>query len=87
MRIINNKLIYFNPLNRIKMRKENFTFLYKTKSLIANCIAVWSLLIFTFQELSAQCPLNCDNLVQVSVDDNCEAVITPDVMLEDPGVG
>ncbi len=69
------------------MRKENFTFLYKTKSLIANCIAVWGLLIFSFQELSAQCPLNCDNLVQVSVDDNCEAVITPDVMLEDPGVG
>jgi len=69
------------------MRKEIFTILSNLKPTFAFCLAVCGFWFFSLQDIQAQCPLNCDNLVQVSVDNNCEAVITPDVMLEDPGVG
>ena len=39
-------------------------------------------------EAKAQtCPLACNDLVQVSVDVNCKAEITPDMLLESPGPG
>ncbi|MDX1684036.1 MAG: T9SS type A sorting domain-containing protein [Saprospiraceae bacterium] len=36
-------------------------------------------------KLSAQCPLACNDLIQVSVDSNCTALVTPDMLLEAPG--
>lgn len=56
-------------------------------------LATWMLILLSsinFQgQLNAQtqCPLACNDRVQVSLDDNCRAVITPDVILEAPGPG
>lgn len=46
------------------------------------------LLVLTTGENFAQtqCPLACNNLVQVSMDVDCEVTITPDMMLEGNGV-
>ncbi|HRO74258.1 MAG TPA: hypothetical protein PK611_11340, partial [Saprospiraceae bacterium] len=33
----------------------------------------------------AQCPLSCNNLVQVSMDDDCIVQITPEMVLEGEG--
>lgn len=36
-------------------------------------------------EVTAQCPLACNDRIQVSVDSACQAAITPDMLLEAPG--
>jgi len=47
-----------------------------------------TLILFGFLEAEAQtCPLACNDLIQVSVDANCTAEITPDMLLEAPGTG
>ncbi|MDQ3140744.1 MAG: T9SS type A sorting domain-containing protein [Bacteroidota bacterium] len=70
------------------MRKEFSTIESKLLSLKRICLT--GLLLFSFatvQNLHAQsCPLACDDNVQVSVDEDCIALITPDMILEDPGV-
>ena len=52
-------------------------------------MAVWLGLLLSQQQVQAQaiCPLACNDLVHVSMDTNCIAVITPDMVLEDPGIG
>ncbi|MBK9108962.1 MAG: hypothetical protein IPM92_11515 [Saprospiraceae bacterium] len=69
------------------MRKENFTILFPTKPTLRWFLSIGFVCFLLIQENFAQCPLACDDLVQVSVDNNCEAKITPDMILEDPGVG
>ncbi|MEO6191066.1 MAG: T9SS type A sorting domain-containing protein [Saprospiraceae bacterium] len=45
-------------------------------------------LVFLSSEVNAQsCPLACDDEVNVSLDENCQAVITPDILLEGEGEG
>ncbi len=44
------------------------------------------LVMFMFvgmSSVSAQCPLACNGQVNVSLDENCEAIITPDMVIED----
>ena len=40
-------------------------------------------LLFNLNDLSAQCSLACNSYMQVSLDGNCEALITPTMMLND----
>ena len=49
-------------------------------SLLPALMALW------VTGLNAQCPLACNNLVQVSLDDDCIVEITPDMMLEGQGL-
>lgn len=64
------------------MKRKNFT----PKQTITKGIVSLFLLFFmaVYQPLSAQvyCPLACNDDVQVSVDNNCEALITPEMVLE-----
>ncbi len=68
------------------MKMENFTKLLDSK--LRQCASIGVLTVF-FAVLSlnvqAQCPLGCNNNVQVSLDGSCSAVITPDVVLEGMG--
>lgn len=43
-------------------------------------------LLGSMTQVVAQCPLACNDLVQVSVDEQCTAEITADMLLESPGV-
>jgi hypothetical protein len=70
------------------MRKETFTtqlkgLLLKTKQTFLFCAFIF---VFTTGNVSAQCPLACDNLVQVSLDADCKALITPSMILQDSGI-
>ncbi len=65
------------------MRMVNNT--YKILQRIATRTSFWSLLLvvmFTNTAKAQDCPLACNNLVQVSLDFQCEATITPDIILE-----
>ncbi len=42
---------------------------------------------FIQQGQAQTCPLACNDNVQVTLDTNCLAIITPDMILEDPGAG
>ncbi len=42
---------------------------------------------FTVMAAPGDCPLSCNDLIQISLDQNCEARITPDMMLEGSGDG
>ena len=62
------------------MKKTSFTYLHSLK---------WMVLPLVFTVLCcnfalAQCQLNCNDNVQVSLNEYCEALITYDLMLEDP---
>ena len=48
-------------------------------------LVVWAVLLAAGTRASAQCTLVCNNLVQVSLDGNCEAEIFPDMVLEGGG--
>ena len=51
-------------------------------------LVVMMLFGFIVNEVQAQtCPLACNDNVQVTLDTNCLAIITPDMILEDPGAG
>ena len=63
------------------MKNPIYTLL--TNSLSAFVLAV--LLLSTRTEASAQCVLVCNDLLQVSLDQNCEAEIQPDDILEGGG--
>lgn len=69
------------------MEKETFTL---NKILLLGKLSRTGMLmlfvLFAFQQLNAQqCPLACNNSVQVSLDEDCEVTITPDMMLEGQG--
>ena len=64
---------------------ENSTRLRKAQ--YANSMKYWLVVMLTFMLSNvsfAQCELACNNNVQVSLDGDCEAEITFDVVLEDP---
>lgn len=69
------------------MKKETFTILQLLQKTCRWAMASALVLLLFAQDGLAQCPLACNNLVQVSVDENCKAVITADMILEDPGPG
>lgn len=76
-------MYYLKPFNRlISMNMEIFTNKFRIQSRV---LTLFTLLIFYFtnSHLIAQCTLACDDNVQVSVNQNCQAVITPSMMLED----
>ncbi|HRG31959.1 MAG: T9SS type A sorting domain-containing protein [Saprospiraceae bacterium] len=71
------------------MKKETFTtkinFQTRRQAVFMNALfLLLSFFIIQVQGIS-QCPLACDDDIQVSLDENCEATITPDMILEDPG--
>lgn len=71
------------------MKKESFTKLLTSigRKIFPQLIVAACVSLMFVQTTSAQgCPLACDNLVQVSLDEHCQAVITPDMILEDPGI-
>jgi hypothetical protein len=45
-----------------------------------------AMMVAWISSVNAQCPLACNDLVQISMDDDCNVTITPDVMLEGQGV-
>ena len=63
---------------------------YNQVSRIKRALAIMAMIFVSWNismDLSAQCDaraLACNNLVHVSLDNNCVAVIGPDVILEDP---
>ncbi|MBK9257396.1 MAG: T9SS type A sorting domain-containing protein [Saprospiraceae bacterium] len=59
--------------------KADFSRILKI-SLLPALMALW------VTSLNAQCPLACNNLVQVSLDEDCDVEITPDMMLEGQGL-
>jgi Cohesin domain/Secretion system C-terminal sorting domain/HYR domain/Dockerin type I domain len=70
------------------MKSEKFTLTKHIRfgrfikmSMLSVLLTVW------YSGLQAQCPLACNNLVQVSMDENCIVEITPDMMLEGQGTG
>lgn len=68
------------------MKLENFTRDFRTHLGLAirSCLGLVLLIAFTSQA-NAQCPLACNNLVQVSLDNDCIVEVTPDMMLEGQG--
>lgn len=51
---------------------------------------IWSLfsallLVCSFGQANAQCPLGCNNNVQISLDGDCSVEVTPDMVLEGQG--
>jgi hypothetical protein len=78
-------------LNQFKlMTMKNFTNFITDFSKVKTLGKVISLLLVLSTISSygqSNCPLACNNLVQVSLDGNCEAEITPDMILEAPGAG
>lgn len=66
---------------------ENFT--TKTKTTFDKFIRTGflsaALLLLAFGTASAQCPLGCNNSVQISLDTDCMVEVTPDMVLEGQG--
>ncbi|MBK8885875.1 MAG: T9SS type A sorting domain-containing protein [Saprospiraceae bacterium] len=69
------------------MKSEKFTLTKRIgfdrfikMSMLSALLTIW------YSGLQAQCPLACNNLVQVSMDEDCVVEITPDMMLEGQGV-
>ena len=69
------------------MKLENFTHDYKTLSgrMVTMCFFFLMFLTFGRNANAQSCPLACNNLVQVSLDDDCRVEVTPDMMLEGQG--
>ena len=66
------------------MKKTNFT---KTR-MVKNWLMIVAFLFTSFSvtQLNAQCQLNAEDDVFISVDDNCEAMLTMELFLTDDGV-
>ncbi len=71
------------------MKKETFTTHFNDLFRKGKGILIVSafLSLSMVGKLSSQCALACDNLVQVSLDENCSALITADMLLEDSTAG
>lgn len=69
------------------MKLENFTHDYKTPRgrTVLMCFFFLMFLAFGRNANAQSCPLACNNLVQVSLDDDCRVEVTPDMMLEGQG--
>ena len=70
------------------MKMENFTQIFgsfRKSNLLASLVSAVMLLMATSVYSQSNCPLACNNLVQVSLDANCQATITPEMMLEGEG--
>ncbi len=68
------------------MKLEKITNLTKNFSFALARLGVLTAFLATFTlSLHAQCPLGCNNSVQISLDGTCSAVISPDVVLEGMG--
>lgn len=67
------------------MKKENFTLDKNAGKRIARLSIIPVLLMLFVFQANAQCPLGCNNSVQVSLDNDCEVVVTPDMILEGQG--
>ncbi|MDX1685872.1 MAG: hypothetical protein R3275_11595, partial [Saprospiraceae bacterium] len=64
------------------MRKTNFT--HDRKNVFSNwssLVLISIITLFGLQEVQAQCALACNGNTQVSLDENCEAEITPAMIL------
>lgn len=73
------------------MRRLTFTLAYLKSSFAGQLGRATSIILLCFVAfqpiLSGQsCPLACNDRVQVSLDDECNALITPDMILEAPGI-
>lgn len=79
----------FNIKNRnfYLMRMENFTKNLSQMMLRGSFYGFLLMAMLYSTDAVSQCPLACNNNVQVSMDDDCEVEITPDMMLEGQGVG
>lgn len=68
------------------MKKENFTLKLNTpwRRLASLSILPVFLMLFAFNA-SAQCPLGCNNNLQISLDNDCSVTVTPDMILEGQG--
>jgi hypothetical protein len=69
------------------MKSEKF--ILSNRSYLSNLLKMTimsAMLTLWISDANAQCPLACNNLVQVSVDEDCNVEITPDMMLEGQGV-
>ncbi|MEE9440034.1 MAG: T9SS type A sorting domain-containing protein [Saprospiraceae bacterium] len=69
------------------MKLENFKLNNQStlgKSIKTGLLSTLFLLCF-FGQASAQCPLGCNNSVQISLDDDCMVEVTPDMVLEGQG--
>lgn len=68
------------------MKKENFTLDFYThwRRFAAVGILPVFLMLMTFNA-SAQCPLGCNNNLQISLDNDCSVLVTPDMILEGQG--
>ena len=79
-------MYYLKPFNRfITMKKEKFTKLFLGQFRLMTLVSLF-LIIFSHVETFAQCTLACDDYVQVSVNQNCVATITPKIVLEDSSI-
>ena len=68
------------------MKKENFTLDLSTPlKRIARLSILPVLLIMLSLQANAQCPLGCNNSVQISLNNDCEVTVTPDMILEGQG--
>ncbi len=67
------------------MKKEKFTKLFLGQFRLMTLVSLF-LIIFSHVETFAQCTLACDDYVQVSVNQNCVATITPKIVLEDSSI-
>lgn len=71
------------------MKMENFT--TKTTTAFDRLIKAGflsaMLLLCAFGTASAQCPLACNNSIQISLDTDCSVEVTPDMVLEGQGTG
>ena len=68
------------------MKKENFTLDLNTPlKRIARLSILPVLLIMLSFQANAQCPLSCNNSVQISLNNDCEVTVTPDMILEGQG--
>ena len=62
------------------MEKSNFTFSGLSKLIAAFC---FFLMLTTSHSLLAQCSLGLNSSTQISLDQNCSALITPEIVLND----
>lgn len=71
------------------MKMEKFTTNTKTfvDKFIKNGFLSALLLLSVFGTATAQCPLACNNSVQISLDTDCEVEVTPDMVLEGQATG
>jgi hypothetical protein len=71
------------------MKSEKFTLTKHIRfgrfikmSMLSALLTIW----YSGLQAQLRCPLACNNLVQVSMDEDCIVEITPDMMLEGQGL-